>query len=120
MRNPRKKLKNIGLPVTNASSLRSLQLSPDETLLNVVPSAEKSSKKAPPDTGNSDSNNDTPQVSPVKTTKRKIAGDDSLVAKSSNAIQLYQEPTSFPPVGTILPPLVKSTETETETESEYN
>ncbi len=76
--------------------------SPDETLLNAVLSPEKSSETTAPESGNSDSNNNTPKVSPVKSAKRKIA----LVATSSNVIQLYQQPTSLPPVGTILSSLV--------------
>ena len=79
----------------------------EETLLNAVLSPEKSTEAVLPETWNSDSNKNTPQVSPVKSAKRKIAGVESLVAISSNSIQLYQQPTSLPPVGTILPPLVR-------------
>ncbi len=79
--------------------------SPDETLMNAVLSPEKSTTSASAETENSDKNNHTPKVSPVKSAK-KVAGDNSLVATSSNAIQLYQPPANLPPVGTILPSLV--------------
>ena len=57
------------------------------------------------ETESSDENNNTPKVSAVKSAK-KVAGDNSLVATSSNAIQLYQPPANLPPVGTVLPSLV--------------
>ncbi len=39
-------------------------------------------------------------------TPRKIAGDESLVATSNNAVQLFCAPKPLPPVGSLLPPLV--------------
>ena len=60
--------------------------SPDETLMNAILSPEKSTTQKVPAVENSDRNNNTPKVSPVKSTEKKIAGDPTLMATPNNAI----------------------------------